>query len=106
MYVHDSIPVVACRVPLMVKETVPDSGSPAPSVAEVRLRPGPTLKSRQIAGPSRHTGGPEHRECGRPHLPDNLTRLRPLVGFFAGDNSRSHPRGNGRSVSECPLCFV
>src|SRR3954464_6491704 len=29
MYVHDSIPVVACRVPLVVKETVPDSGSPA-----------------------------------------------------------------------------
>ena len=37
-------------------------GSPALPVTEVRLRPGPTLKSRQIAGPSRRTGGPEHRE--------------------------------------------
>src|SRR3954467_4761127 len=43
------------------------------SVAEVRLRPGPTLKCRQIAGPTRRTGGPEHRECGRAQIPGNLT---------------------------------
>ena len=41
-------------------------GSPALSVMEVRLRPGPTLESRQLAGPLRRTGGRSTESAGEP----------------------------------------